>query len=65
MNLYSELAEVGDIQTDIKNMTDNILDLYNINPKKCEKLLIELGELNKELDDLEKDFESLLRNYDK
>jgi hypothetical protein len=62
MNLYSELAEVGDIQTDIKNMTDNILDLYNINPKKCEKLLIELGELNKELDDLEKDFESLLIN---
>jgi peptidoglycan hydrolase CwlO-like protein len=62
MNLYSELAEVGDIQTDIKNMTDNILDLYNINPKKCEKLLIELGELNKELDDLEKNFESLLIN---
>jgi peptidoglycan hydrolase CwlO-like protein len=62
MNLYSELAEVGDIQNDVKNMTDNILDLYKINPKKCEKLLIELSELNKELDDLEKDFESLLIN---
>jgi hypothetical protein len=62
MNLYSELAEVGDIQNDLKDMTDNILDLYNINPKKCEKLLIELGEFNKELDDLEKDFESLLIN---
>jgi hypothetical protein len=60
MNLYSELAEVGDIQNDLKDMTDNILDLYNKNPKKCEKLLIELGELNKELDDLEKEFELLL-----
>jgi peptidoglycan hydrolase CwlO-like protein len=59
MNLYSELAEVGDIQNDVKNMTDNILDLYKINPKKCEKLLMELNEINKELDDLEKEFESL------
>ena len=62
MNLYSELAEVGDIQNNIKNMTDNILDLYNKNPRKCEKFLIELGKLNKELDDLEKEFELLLIN---
>jgi peptidoglycan hydrolase CwlO-like protein len=62
MNLYSELAEVGDIQNDLKDMTDNILDLYHKNPKKCEHLLIELGELNKELDDLEKEFEELLIN---
>jgi predicted nucleic acid-binding Zn-ribbon protein len=59
MNLYSELAEVGDIQNNVKNMTDNILDLYKINPKKCKKLLMELNEINKELDDLEKEFESL------
>jgi hypothetical protein len=60
MNLYSELADVGDIQNNLKDMTDNILDLYHKNPKKCEQLLIELGELNKELDDLEKEFESLV-----
>jgi len=62
MNLYSELAEVGDIQNDIKNMTDNILDLYHKNPKKCKELLIELNEINKELDDLEKQFELLLND---
>jgi peptidoglycan hydrolase CwlO-like protein len=62
MNLYSELAEVGDIQNDLKNMTDNILDIYHKNPKKCEQLLMELNEINKELDDLEKEFEALLIN---
>jgi peptidoglycan hydrolase CwlO-like protein len=60
MNLYSELAEVGYIQTDLKNMTDNILDLYHKNPKRCKKLLMELDEMNKELDDLEKEIELLL-----
>ena len=56
MNVYKELEEVGYNQVKLKNMTDNILDAYKKNPKECEKLLIELDNINKELDQLEAEF---------
>jgi ABC-type Zn uptake system ZnuABC Zn-binding protein ZnuA len=56
MNVYKELEEVGYNQIKLKNMTDNILDVYKKNPKQCENLLKELAKINKELEELDKEF---------
>jgi len=60
MSIYSELEEVGEIQNDIKNMTDNILDSYKKNPKECERLLKELAKIDQELEELDKEFSKYL-----
>ena len=61
MNIYSELEEVGDMQNDIKNISDVVLDNYKKYPKECGHLLNELNSINKDLNDLEKEFELLLK----
>jgi hypothetical protein len=60
MNVYKELEEVGYSQVKLKNMTDNILDAYKKNPKECERLLKELNNINKELDELEVEFSKFI-----
>lgn len=55
MNLSKELNEVVDEQIKLKNMADEILDFYKNNPNECSKLLIEVNEINKELEELEKE----------
>jgi seryl-tRNA synthetase len=59
MNLYSELAEINELMEKSNMMSDDILDLYKKYPKECKTLLIEVCEINKELEDLEKEFETL------
>jgi predicted nucleic acid-binding Zn-ribbon protein len=59
MNVSKELEEVGDMQFKLKGTVDSILDLYKKNPNKCKKLLIELSEIEKDLEELEEDFKKL------
>lgn len=56
MSVFKELNDIAETQIELKNITNNILDLYNKNPKECQKLLIELNDINKELDELELEF---------
>jgi SAM-dependent MidA family methyltransferase len=59
MNVYSELTEINELMEKSGYMSDDILDLYKQYPKQCKSLLIELCEINKELEDLEKEFEKI------
>lgn len=59
MNLYPELAEINELMEKTGYMSDDILDLYKEYPKECKSLLLELSEINKELEDLEKEFEKI------
>ena len=59
MNVFKELEEVDSTQIKLKYMTDDILDLYKKNPKECERLLLELAEIDKELEELETEFKNL------
>lgn len=58
---YREAAEVCELQEQVSEMTNNVLDLYKRNPEACKKMLLELGGVNKELDELEKDYELILK----
>jgi len=58
---YREAAEVCELQDQVSEMTNNILDLYKRNPEACKKMLLELDGVNKELDELEKDYELILK----
>lgn len=59
MNVYSELAEINELMENTGYLSDDILDLYKKYPKECKALLIELSTINKELDDLEKEFQKI------
>jgi hypothetical protein len=61
MNIYKELEELDNMQNKLKTHQDTLLDHYKKNPSKCEKLLIELNELNRELEELELEFIDLLK----
>jgi hypothetical protein len=63
MNVYSELQEINELKEKSGCATDDILDLYKKHPKECKKLLIELCEISKELDDLEKEFEKIQNEF--
>jgi hypothetical protein len=56
MSVFKELNDIVETQMALNNMTNNILDVYKKNPKECERLLIELDNINKELDELETEF---------
>ena len=59
MNVYSELTEINELMEKSGYMSDDILDLYKQYPKECKDLLVDLCEINKELEDLEKEFEKI------
>ena len=60
MKIFDELVEIEETQDKLKDMTNDILDLYNLNPEKSKKLLIELSEIEKELNELEGEFKKIL-----
>jgi hypothetical protein len=58
---YREAAEVGDLKSTVSEMTDKILDIYKSHPEECTKLLLELSSVDRDLDELEKEYEILLK----
>lgn len=59
---YQEAAEVGELFEHVYATTDKVLDNYNLNPKICDTLLKELSQIKKDLRDLEKEYDILLKN---
>jgi hypothetical protein len=59
MNLYKELSELEEMKERSKSQANEILDHYFTDPEKAKKLLIELNSIEKELEELEGEFEKL------
>jgi len=55
MNLFKQLSEVEEIKERTKYQSDIILDYYFTDPKKATKLLLELSEIEKDLEELEEE----------
>lgn len=62
MNIFKELVEIEETQDKLKDMKDSVLDLYETNPEKGKKLLIEMNDLENELNELEVKFNNLLND---
>lgn len=59
MTLYKELIEVEGLKEKSNLQKDNILDHYYTDPKIASKLLLEVLEIEKELEDLESQLKKL------
>jgi hypothetical protein len=59
MNLYQELGEIEDLKEKSKYQKDDILDHYFTDPKQAKKLMLEVLEIEKELEELEEEFKKL------
>jgi peptidoglycan hydrolase CwlO-like protein len=60
MSIFQHLEEVNTSISNVKDMQDQVLDVYNPEDQKLNALLIELSNLQNELEQLDKDFEALL-----
>jgi hypothetical protein len=56
MNIFKILSELEEMRDRSKDQSDIILDYYKKDPIKAKNLLLELSEIEKELDELEKQF---------
>lgn len=59
MNLYKELSELEELKDKSKSQTDEILDHYFTDPEQAKKLMLEVLEIEKELEELEEEFKKL------
>lgn len=59
MNLYSELLKLEDDKEHLSLLTDDLLDLYKTYPKECKRLLLELDNISKEFDSIEKELREI------
>jgi uncharacterized protein Yka (UPF0111/DUF47 family) len=60
MNIYNELTEIAESKDKVKDMQDNVLDLFHTDKKRATKLLKELSELEQELDKIDNEISNLL-----
>jgi len=60
-SIYAEQAEVGEAIGRIKDNQDKILDKYDPANEKLKKLMLELVQLEKELEDLDEEYEALIK----
>ncbi len=60
MNIYKELADIAETKDAVKNMQDDILDLFHVDKEKAIKLLKELNNIEEELEELDKEIELLV-----
>jgi hypothetical protein len=56
MEIYKELCEIEELREKTKSQKDTLLDIYSKHPEKVKKLLIDVIEVEKELNELEEDF---------
>lgn len=59
MNLYEELGEIEELKEKSKCQKDDILDHFYTDPETAKKLMFEVLEIEKELDELETEFKKL------
>jgi Skp family chaperone for outer membrane proteins len=61
--IYEDLKELNDISSKIQKMKDEVLDLYKTSDKnKCEKLLLEMSNAEKDIEFLEKEYNNFLNS---
>lgn len=58
-SIYTQRAELGSAQDQIKKHQDTLLDMYDPKNIRLNALLAELVGLEKELEDLDREFEAL------
>ena len=58
-NVYEQRAELGTAQDHIKKHQDTLLDMYDPKNARLNALLAELVGLERELEDLDREFEVL------
>ena len=58
-SIYTQRAELGSAQEQIKKCQDAILDIYDPKQIRLNALLASLASLEKELEDLDREFEAL------
>ena len=67
-SVFEELAQVGEATDKIKDQQDQLLDMYNnADEEKAEALeilMIQLNDLLAELDQVDNEMQSLLKNND-
>ena len=59
MSVYTQRAELSEAQEQIKKHQDTLLDMYDPKSIRLNALLAELVSLEKELEDLDREFEAL------
>ena len=60
-SIYAEQAEVGETIDRVKDNQDKVLDMYDPTNAKLKKLMLELVHLEKELEDLDEEYEALIK----
>lgn len=60
-SIYTEQAEVGETINRVKDNQDKVLDMYDPTNAKLKKLMLELVQLEKELEDLDEEYEALIK----
>ena len=61
MKIYKEMAEVGEGIERVKGMQDKLLDVYDPNNAKLNKLMKMLVELQGDMEALDKEYEELAK----
>jgi uncharacterized coiled-coil DUF342 family protein len=59
-NIYADMAELGEAAEQIKKHQDTLLDQYDPKNLRLIQLLNELNELEKELEDLDKEYQQVI-----
>ena len=60
-NVYEEQAQVGEAINRVKDNQDRILDVYDESNNKLKALMRELVQLEKELEDLDNEYDTLIK----
>ena len=61
MNLYKELEEIEVLRQRVKENQDQVLDIYDPQNDKMQKLLVEMNSLLEEVDQVENEMQELMK----
>ena len=61
MNVYKELEEIEVLRQRVKQNQDQVLDIYDPQNDKMQKLLVEMNSLLEEVDQVENEMEQLMK----
>lgn len=59
--VYEEQAQVGEAINRVKDNQDMVLDMYDDSNEKLKALMRELVQLEKELEDLDNEYDTLIK----